>query len=414
MLISKEQLEEDLKKIILNITRDTEICNSICEYNFKKHSIPKSMTWDYISLRTPLTEGNEFVLYCIYSSIEVVTERKLSRINDFFTDTEIKMYENAQYEVEKLEFPLVFKAIQIAEYQWLTKIDFKTLMKYRAAQIINYNTNTQRTLKRIIRGKNETYVININKSAVEEICNLYLRDMYIPTPFTFNISDINADFYYNEATCELIINSLENFDIVDGYHRYLGACKACDKEKDFNFTMELRIINFPEDRAQQFIYQEDQKTIMKKKDSQSFNQMDLANKIVNEINKNSSSVLQGFIGRNKAIINYSELADLINFLYVNKYKEKKNTLVRKIAIELIEDFNIFFERYPEYFENGMSYKELSGILYCFSLCSDNEDKKDTFDLISKLLENLDKIDNVKFQKKTAKKSIFNEFDKLLK
>jgi len=46
-------------------------------------------------------------------------------------------------------------------------------MKLREAQKIYYNTNTQRTLQRIVENGQESYRIMLNRTAVQEIKTAY-------------------------------------------------------------------------------------------------------------------------------------------------------------------------------------------------------------------------------------------------
>lgn len=415
MLKEKKELEQYLEKKILSFISNTELCNKIYDYALEKYNIPKATASDYLSLRTPLAETNDFVLFCLLDSIEKITNEKKSIIPNFYVEKEIKTYSASQFKVDKIKFPLRFKAIQISDDQWSSSIDFKTLMKLRAAQLIIYNENTQRTMKRMVHDDKEIYKIEINKASVEEIERLYKDGTYIPTPLTFNIPmDSDSNFYYDEDRMELIITSLEGFDIVDGYHRYLAACKACDSEKGINFTMELRIVNFPEDKAQQFIYQEDQKTVMKKADSNTYDQTSMANRIVERLNKNPQSNISGLIGRNKAIINYSDLTELISYFCIDGVNKKNlNSSIISISNVLIENFNLLTEYDVTYLEKKYSYKKLFVVMYCFNYFN-NKDKTKMCETIDKMLGKTEMMDNEVFYKSKSKKSIINELENIIK
>ncbi len=414
MLKSKGELEHYLEEEFLKIALDTKKCTDICNFNYETFNIPRSLTSDYITLRNSLVEANEFILFTLLTSAEHVNEVKLSKINFYFNEKEIKMYSTSKFIIEKIKFPLRFKAIQITEDQWISKIDFNTLMQFRAAQIINYNENTQRNKQsKLINGK-EYYINKPNTSAIESIVKLYKDEIYIPTAITLNIPVLedNADFEYDEEESELVIKSLNYFDVLDGYHRYLAACKVCDNERDFNYSMELRIVNFSEEKAQQFIYQEDQKTKMLKSYSDTLDQTSMANQIVNELNINSRSCLQGLVNRNKpSIIQFSELADLIKYFFLNKNKEKKNSIKKNISNELIEDFNMLTDHNSDYLDEKYSYKKLVGVMYCFNYFR-NKDKSQMCNIIEKLVEELEFVDNKKFYSRKAKKSMMNEVESI--
>lgn len=414
MLKAKKELEVYLEKKILSFISDTILYNKIYDYALEKYDIPKVMVSDYLSLRNPLAEANDFILFCLLDSIENVTETKKSVIPEFYVEKEIKKYSTSKYKVDKIKFPLRFKALQITNDQWLSSIDFKTLMQLRAAQLIIYNENTQRTMQRMVRNEKEFYKISINKTAVAEIENLYKEGSYIPTPLTVNIPlDSDSDFYYDEERCELVITSFEGFDIVDGYHRYIAACKACDSDKDINFTMELRIVNFPEDKAQQFIYQEDQKTVMAKADSNTYDQTNLANRIVERLNSSSQSNIQGLISRNQGLINYVDLSELIKYFYINGNKIKStNSSLVQISSKLIEDFNLLTEYNIKYLEQKYSYKQLFTVMFCFKHFED-KDKSNMCNVIDKVLDKSNKLDTELFYKGRSKKNTINRLEEII-
>lgn len=411
MLKDKRELEQYLEKRILNFISDTELCNKIYNYANEKYDLPRSVTSDYVSLRNPLEEASEFILFCILDAIEYAKEEKKSEIPNYYVEKEIKTYSKSKYKVEKIKFPLKFKALQISDDQWMSLIDFKTLMKLRAAQLIVYNENTQRTMKRTIRGEKEIYKIEIDKGATNSIEASYKEKTYIPTPLTFNIpEDSNSDFYYDEENCELVITSLDGFDIIDGYHRYIAACKTCDSDSNFNFTMELRIVNFPEYKAQQFIYQEDQKTTMTKADSNTYDRTNVANRIVEKVNTSPQSNLFGLISRNKGNISYKDFSEIISHLYLdnnsNNKKKNENSIVSIVSKNLIDDFNILTDYNTKYIEQRYSYRKLFTIMVCFKYYEDkNIDKESMCQTVEEVVKRVEELDNEIFYKSKSKKVI---------
>lgn len=417
MLKAKVDLEKYLEKQVLKFVTSSETINNICEYAEKQYDIPKGFTSDFITMRVSFMEANEFILFCILDSIEKITKEandiRNDKLKEYFTENEIKIYSTSKYNVEKIKFPLRFKAVQIADDHWISKIDFKTLMKLRAAQLINYNEETQRTMERIVRGNTEIYRIKVDKSAVYAIENSYKDGTYIPTPLTFNIpEDAEADYYYDEEKMELVIRKLDHFDINDGYHRYVAACKACDSDRNFNFTMELRIVGFPEYKAQHFIYQEDQKTKMPKIDSDTYNQNNLANQIVERLNHDPRCNLKGLIRRNNGIINYADLAGLINYYYISREKEKGNQLLISVKNELVANFNELTEYDSSFLTKRYQFKKLMAIMHCFAYYSD-KDKTNMVEVIVQVIDKLKELEGVDFSSRTPRRSLSNEINKLL-
>lgn len=414
MLLAKDELEKYLEKEIYKIAPNTEVCNKVCEYNRSTYNIPREITSDFISIRTPLEEANDFILFCLLDSIEKVTDSN-SVIEKYFVGKEINTYKNSKFKVDKIRFPLKFKMIQVAEDQWIGSIDFKTLMKFRAAQLIHYNENAQRTMQRIVKGDNEYWQISRNISSIEKISDLTLNDAYIPTPYTLNIpQETDFDFYYNEDECELVIKSLDHFDITDGYHRYLSACRVCDNDKNFNFTMELRITNFSEDKARQFVHQEEQKNFMPKIDSDAMNMYKDANNTVREINQSSRCHMQGMITQNKGIIKLGDLADLVDYFYFKGVTSKAKSRSIKISAikELIDNFNMLVEHDIKYLEKPYSYKQLISVMVCFDYFKD-KDKSNMCEVIDEVVDRVKKVDNVQFTNRQAKTAMVNEVRKII-
>ena len=184
-------------------------------------------------------------------------------VDEFFTEEEVREFRKTRYKVKKVAFPLVFEGMaQVASDQWIGVTSAKRLMELKDAQLIRYNANTQRTLKRVVRGEQRFYRISLNKKSVGEIRKRMESDTYIPDDITLNVP-VGSEFTYSNGT--LKITSMEAFDIIDGYHRYIAMSQSSATKDGFDYPMELRIVNFPEHKAQRFIFQKDQKTLMKRK-----------------------------------------------------------------------------------------------------------------------------------------------------
>lgn len=415
MLKNKVLLEKYLEEKCIYIAADVEISNKIYNYAKEKYNINKGLTSDIICLRVSLGEISEFILFCILDSIEYITKPKEVKIKEFFTEQEISMYKKSTYDIKGIKFPIRFKMIQISFDQWIGKIDIDTLMLLRNAQLINYNVSAQRTMKRIVRGEKEIYRITLNESSVKSITEMYKKEAYIPNTLTLNIpEELDSEFYYDDEANELVINKLEHFDITDGYHRYISACRCFDSDNNFNYPMELRIVNFSENKANMFIYQEDQKTKMKKLDSNSFNLNNAGNIVAEKVNQNPISNIRGKISRNNGLINYGEFAQLINYFYFkNIAKEKEQTRIITTTKEIINKFNILTEYNTDYLSKKYTFKELFIIIYIYKEYSNLDDNK-MCKLIDESLKNVNKLNDKKFSSKIPKKSSLNEIENIVK
>lgn len=407
-------LEKILSDICMNIATDSISCNMIYDLAKDKYDIPKGLMSDLICFRMSMSETSEFVLFCLLDSLIKIKDIKIN-INDFYTSQEIDVYLSSKYKIDKIKFPLKFKMIQVSNDQWVGHIDSFMLMKLRAAQKINYNINAQRTMQRIIRGNKEIYKISLNQGAVKEITKSYESNNFIPNTITLNIpNNEENDFYYDRNNCELIINKLEYFHILDAYHRFIALCKASDSDDSFNYDMELRIVNWDDFKSQTFIWQEDKKTPLNKIDSNSLNMNDTANIIVSRINESPRCNIKGLINRNDGLVNFGELSELIKFFYLKEpiKKEERNSLIVLLVKELTECFNMITEFDLKYLNKRYSYKQLVIIIYIFYKYKD-KNKNNMCEMINRVVELQDQLDNKKFYSKIPRKSMINEIDKLI-
>ena len=91
---------------------------------------------------------------------------------------------------------------------------------------------------------------------------------------------------------------------------------------------------------------------MKKVVSDSYNTNAVANKIVQRLNQDPSSNIQGMIGRNDANINSSALAKLIDYFFVEKKYGKKVEMSQVVTIknDLVVKFNLLTEQDQVFFD----------------------------------------------------------------
>lgn len=418
MLKDKKVLEQYLDKQCDRIVLDNDKCKEIYAYANETYEIPKGIISDLISKRMLMSEASEFILFILLDSINNVLreDKNILGVDNFYTFQETKFYRNSKYEVEKIKFPLVFKMIPIAENQWIGKITVDTLMKLRQAQLINYNVNAQRTMQKIVKGDKTSYKITLNQKAVSEIQSSFENNSFIPNTITLNIPmETENDFFYDEDSCSLVIKSLEHLDVTDGYHRYIAACQEKDSNSSFDYPLELRIVNFTEDKAKQFIYQEDQKTKMRKVDSNSMNMNKSANIVVTRLNENVRCNLKGLISRNDGIIPFGELAELVDYFYFRGIgKEKERSITIQAIKELTDNFNCLTEYNTEYLEHPMSYRTLLAVMFCFNYFKDNDDKTTMCKIIEKTARELEQSNNKKFNNKTPRKALMSEIEEIMK
>ena len=343
---SKESLTNYLTSQFEKNMRDKKKSKYIMDYMINDCNFPILEVMDTMHLRKRLDDCSERMLYWYTKILDA------NKVSDFFSQKEAKEYESTTYKRPNFSFPIRWKMYEVVEgSQWIGKITVKELMVLRNAQILNYNERIQRPLKKVVNKDFEYYQIFLNKKAVREITDSFSNNQYIPNTITLNIPE-DAEFTYSHD--QLIIYHTDHLDILDGYHRYVAMSNLYNQDENFDYTMELRVTCFSEETARQFIWQEDQKTKMRKMDSDSFNQNSPANQVINLINQ--VGMLRNVIGRNGTAIDQGLASNLIEKIYFNtpgtitrkRIIEVKDELVNRLNAILYEEPNIFNSQWNHY------------------------------------------------------------------
>lgn len=373
-------------------------------YATEKYGLPAELFRDYITQRKPIEEASEFILYAMLASIKHTNTSFSIPLDRWFSEKEINDFENFKMENENFIFPLKFDMIPITDDQWIGRIDVNKIKELCDAQMINYNPDTQRSMQKVIRNGNEEYIVTLNKGSVNKIKESFDKGIFIPNTITLNIPvDSDAEFYYDLKEKKLVITKLEAFDINDGYHRFISMLKEKTLVPEFNYPMELRITYFDIKKSQQFIYQEDQKTKMKRVDSDSYNVYSLENVVVAKINENPSCNIRGFIGRNDARINAGNMARIVKTLFLPKFVEKtnENKTALEISRKLIDKFNLLTETDTSFLDIKYTNPVLTIVMSGFHYYDGRE--SEMVEGIKRALENKRKINNNVYQIKFYKK-----------
>ena len=156
-------------------------------------------------------------------------------------------------------------------------------------------------------------------------------------------------------------------DILDGYHRYIAISQVVREYPEWDYQMELRITTFTEEKAKQFIYQNDQKTQMRRINSESMNQYSPSNIVVEKLNTNPGSNIRGQINRNNGNIDFSFLSAVIHAYYFNdrskKYSMKE---IITVANDLQKKWNSLTTEDMNWLEHQYTEKEVQVIIFCFA------------------------------------------------
>lgn len=375
---SRDAAEKHLESLMEKVTNPNERRNIFGEL-YEKFNIDPSVSSDMITFSRDI---QEFTNFEIFAMMWFLDRDSLSR---YFTSDEIESYRNEKVEEDKIELPITFDMIQVSDNQWIGKTSLHQLMKLRDSQMINYRENAQRAYRIIKSGGTETFRIFINKKAVGQIRESIEKGNYIPDDITLNMIAGESRFSYKDG--KLTVYELPNgkFDIIDGYHRFLGMSSIYNFDKTFDYPMELRITNFDIGKVQQMIYQKDQKTLMKKSVSETFNQYSLSNRVCNALNQDAGSLVQGMIGRNKEVIPMDILTAAINKIYIPDYSDtgNENIAMVKIKTDIMTKFNNLADVYGELWstEKKWSPQLVTIIIYVFKQDIEKQYYHDVIDYI---------------------------------
>lgn len=407
MIKTKEELANKIKPLCEKVLFDKEKSNNILQEMQTSFNIPTGMTMDLLTGRINLEDANEFILFALCSCLDKELEK--NNTNKYFTSIEIEGYSKSKYQEETIKFPIEIKCIPVAADQWIGSIDVDFIMKLRKAQLINYNANAQRTLQKVVKGERSYYKITLNKDAINKISESMNNGNYIPNTITLNMPE-TTDFSYDDSKCILSIKSLDHFDISDGYHRYIAMGQLKDKNPDFNYPMELRIVMFSEDKVKQFIYQEDQKTKMKKIDSDSMNMNAPENLVVERLNRDVIFNFKNKIARNNGSINYGELATIIKYFYFKgQTVDKSVKRIIEVENEVRDKFNKLTEVNIDLLDKNYIFTELMIIFYTFDNITTTEYNPER---TIKLLDKVNELDSKMFATKIPRKGMISAINQL--
>lgn len=399
MLKDRANLIQDIQNYFDKIVFNKKKQDKIIRFCADQFNYPEGIISDYLRGQKDVAGSETGMLYILSAAIDD-NSSKNHFVKDYFTNQEKEVFSGYKYEDNKSNFPLKFKMISVSVDSWVGAITAKELIRLYQSQLINYNANTQRALKYIFRRGETSYRVDVNRKAVREIADLFESNKYISNTLTLNIPPDEAenDFYYNNQTNELVINNIKMFDILDGYHRLLGIFEAIKNNPDFDYPMELRITTYDDTKAKQFIYQEDQKTKMKKVQSDAYNVYSFANRVIAKLNADPLCDIQGLVTMSGEHISQPWLGNLIeNWLFYKKSKTEGRQIINDAEKCLVDAFNSLIKADEAYLNKRYSYIELVVICYYSLKMLEGKTFNELGMKIISLIEKLKKSDDVRLQ-----------------
>lgn len=357
---SREDLNAHAEELFKDIMSRRDRRNLYDDVN-NKFNLPYDTIEQMVTFKRDIREFTTFEVFA------VVWFADRDSLKKYFTVDEIKYLSEQKVETETIQLPLTFtNMVEIAPDQWIGKITLQQIIKMRNARLINYEEGEQRAFRRMKSGNIEIWRPFVSNRNVKEIKASMEAGTYIPDPITLNMPE-GSQYSFENNTLTVFSLPKGMFNLDDGYHRYLAMIMINNFDKTFDYPMELRIVNFSNAKANNFIFQQDQKTPMKKVMSDSYDQNAVANKVIARLKEDPSCNVQTMIGRNDAKINEAVLSKLIKHFFVNQHVKKEDEMAHVISIknDLRRKFNALTEQDARFF-NGYTDALLFVTMYVFA------------------------------------------------
>ena len=318
-MLRSENLYKVLDKYFVQIQKNSYFKREVKKFLMEKYEYSDIEYMQYIIGAKSKDEIPDNEMYWLIDAFNNVFKANME-IKTFFSDKEIIRFSNLKADYLKAEiYPIkISPVIEIAEDQWVTKISIDLLKEFYDNQLIIYNPRTQRQLKQMRRGQDVLYTIDIVSSSVKAIEGLMDKGEFVPNALTLNLNVDDPEVDFDIIGSELVLNS-GKFDIIDGFHRFRAAINTKIKNPDFQFNFILNIMNFTEDKACQYIEQEDKRNKISKSYLASMDKSSSTNIIIDKLNNTLDSPVRGKIERaHRGEIDKAILFSLLEFILKTK------------------------------------------------------------------------------------------------
>ena len=352
----------------------------------------------YVAGITPLTEMPINELFWLANTInnynEIESKNDKYDLQHSFSTKEIAMYNNQKFvRKENNIYPIEFSNIlQVSDDQWVGVISVDKLYDLYNNQVIRYNTNTQRNM--VMR--NGEYKINIKKKSVDEIRELMERKLFIPNALSLNINldDPDVDYIIEQGKIILLAGQV---DIIDGYHRFRAIILEKIENPAFEYSMIVNLMNFNEEKANNYIAQEDKRNKIDKQYVKSLDSSNPVNIIVKRLNEDSDSYLYGQVGVDRKI-RKSYLFALVDSCFA--------VTTRREAMMLTKEIKDVFNKLGD--NGNIEYGKLDDIRVTFIIRAYSKHRSYS-DVVS-ALKNMNQADKERFTKQRLNKPLLNYVD----
>lgn len=285
--IKRSALEEKLSEYLPAISGNREMIDNIRIYYISKN-INSSVPMRIINKDTIFELLTDVDLCILINAINITPNTFSIKVEDYFNKTDIELA--ISYKKDKLEKDntIILNDVDRTNEKIYvsSKITFKEIVELASSKQIGYDFNTQREGKKILKGNEIVTIPTVNRKAIKEMINMWKLGTFVPNMITFNIEN-PIEMTYNPAnrTLKIVLNENDYMAVVDGFHRVIAAINIMQQNPTFNLGFYyLRILNFTEYEAQQFIIQEDKHTPINQEHLKLMDYQDMSSRVVKYIN----------------------------------------------------------------------------------------------------------------------------------
>lgn len=350
---TKTDLTVAIKKAIYSIS------DSSIEEKIIKKLIERGYTRGVAS---DILEGN--VLLETISQIElglmaevIYNASELSFIKPSIFLEEAEINQVKKYKIKKRKEDknlLVFENVtQVMPDIWTVVLSPKQIADLYRNNAVTYDFNTQRESENIEFNDTIIKVAKVNWASVEEIQDLLIKNNFISNTITFNvpIEYMDSIKFDPEKRTLMIIDKV--LKILDGFHRNLaiiGALRVADIK--CNFTVKITCFN--DDKANQYIVQEDKRNPISKTHLKSIDSTDRIATIISTLNQSNNSELKGMIATDYRLVDSGKALIKFNFMYniISKLWNPESIMeTNRISEHLTSFFNQLVGTFPNEFKD---------------------------------------------------------------
>jgi hypothetical protein len=354
----EQKLKLKLKNIIVEFGYDNSIKQNVMD-EFKSRNLSSlRAAWVFsenldIDTLSDAEEDIQFLFLFSLALNKVLKEKDINTLEDYksyFTKVEVDQWEKYSEEKELNNiFPLTFSNVtEIFPGYWQTTITAQELERLNKANVLIYNPNTQRGYK-VTKNR---IGIDVDAKKVAQISERMLSGEQFPDDLKFNVLRTGEEkIIYNPKNKILtIVEGIVN--IFDGMHRKSGNSLALSKNPDIQFIWPIKITNFTEIKAHDFMTQINFQTpinidVLSTKDY-SKNENLVLDKLIDSKGDlaNVTKDTDAFVKNNRGLVTKSILAEAIKDNFTNLDSAMKRD---EIASWIVEFTNYLMGVYAEEF-----------------------------------------------------------------